>query len=163
MRFLVHGDQLPVVEVRVLLRRRERDVAEELLDAAEVGAGVEEMRSERVAHRVRRNAGAQRRFANVAVEEPPYASRRDPLSAIVDEERRLLDVGDERAANREPRADRLLRLRSERHDPLLRSFAAYFHQSRAKLDIIDVDSDKFADAQSRRVEHFEKRAVANAE
>src|SRR4051794_33200545 len=156
MRLLVHGDQLPVVEVRVLLRRRERDVAEELLDAAQVGAGVEEMRGERVAHRVRRNAGTQRRFANVAVEEPPDAPRRDALSAIVDEERRLLDVGDERAANGKPRTDRLLRLRSERHDPLLRSFSAYFDEPRAKLDVIDIDSDQLADAQSGCVEHFEK-------
>src|SRR3954454_18678869 len=92
MRLLVHRDQLPVIEMRVFLRRRQRDVAEELLDAAEVGAGVEEMRGEGMPHRVRRNASAQRRLADVAVEEPPHAARRNALAAIVDEQRRLLDV-----------------------------------------------------------------------
>src|SRR3954451_4943530 len=119
MRLLVHGDQLPVVEVRVLLRRRERDVAEELLDAAEVGAGIEEMRGERVAHRVRRSAGAQRRLANVAVEEAPYAARRNALPATVLEERRLSDVGDESCSSRDRPWHRSFRLRTERHDPLL--------------------------------------------
>src|SRR2546430_2188483 len=57
MRLPVHLDELPVVQMRVLLRRRERGVAEELLDAAQVRAGVEEMRGERVAHGVRGDPG----------------------------------------------------------------------------------------------------------
>src|ERR1019366_4932677 len=48
-------DEALGVKVRVALRRRERGVAEKLLDGAEVRAGREEMRRERVPARAFRN------------------------------------------------------------------------------------------------------------
>src|SRR5438105_13750595 len=134
-------------------------MAEELLYAAEIGAGVQEVRGEGMTHRVRRDAGAQRRFPNVAVEQSPHAARRDSLAAIVHEERRLVEV----AAHGDPRAHRFLRFRSKWNDALLRSFTAHFHESRAHFDVVEIDADKLADAQSRRIEQFEEREIARAE
>src|SRR4026209_1840753 len=48
MRAVVHAPQAAGVDVAVGLRRRERRVAEELLDDAEVGAALEQGRRERV-------------------------------------------------------------------------------------------------------------------
>src|SRR5207253_8176677 len=90
MRLFVHGDQLRVVEVRVLLRGRKRGVAEELLDAAEIGAGVQQMCGKRMAQRVRRHACAKRRSAHVAIEEAADGAGRDPLTATIEEEREVI-------------------------------------------------------------------------
>src|SRR5438552_9983590 len=56
---LIHLNELPICEMGVLLGRRQRGVAEELLDCAEVGAGVQKVRCERMAQRVRRNSCSQ--------------------------------------------------------------------------------------------------------
>src|SRR5437773_9089360 len=109
---------------------------------------------------MRRDAGAERGFADVAVEQSPHAALCDPLAAIIDEERLLFDIANERAAHFNPRAHRLFCFRSERNDALLRSFAVNFDESRAQLDIVEIDADKLADAQSRRVQQLEKRAIA---
>src|ERR1044071_9750236 len=147
MRAFVHSDQLPVIQMRVLLRRRERRVTEELLNRAKVGAGVEKVGGERMAHGVRRDSGAQRGFAEIAVEQASHAARGDAAAAIVDEERLLFGIVRQLAALREIRAQRGFRLRSKRHDPLLRSLAVHFHEARAQLQIVEIDSDDFADAQ----------------
>jgi len=60
---------------------------QQLLDAAQIGAGVEQMRGERVPQRVRRHAGPQRGGADVAVEQPAHASRGDAVAPVVDEQR----------------------------------------------------------------------------
>src|SRR5713226_3313258 len=67
---LIHRNQLPIVQMRVFLRRRKRRVAEKLLNRAKVGAGVQKMRRKRMPQRVRRDAGAQRSRTNVGIEEP---------------------------------------------------------------------------------------------
>ena len=46
MRLAVHLQQLRGVDVRVALGRRELDVPEHLLDRAEIGASLEQMRRE---------------------------------------------------------------------------------------------------------------------
>src|SRR5664280_2433340 len=61
MALSVDLDEALGVKVRVALRRRERGVAEKLLDGAEVRAGREEMRRERVPDRVRRGVAGNRR------------------------------------------------------------------------------------------------------
>src|SRR5438093_6923641 len=74
---LIHLNELPICEMGVLLRRRQRGVAEELLDCAEVGAGVQKVRCERMAQRVRRNSCSQRRLPNVAAEQSSNAANGD--------------------------------------------------------------------------------------
>src|SRR5436309_214507 len=60
--------QAPAVHVAVDLRRRERAVAEQLLDRAQVGAAFEQVRRERVAELVRVGEQAAQR---ARVEAPP--------------------------------------------------------------------------------------------
>jgi hypothetical protein len=61
MRAIVDAPEAAAVDVRVDLRRRERAVAEELLDHAQVGAALEQVRREGVAELVRvRRQAAQR-------------------------------------------------------------------------------------------------------
>src|SRR6266852_614995 len=87
---LIHRNELPVGHMRVLLRRGQRSVTEELLARAEVGAGVQEMRGERMPQSVRRNSCTERGRANVAAEQSPYAAHGDPLTTIVHEQRVFL-------------------------------------------------------------------------
>ena len=70
MRAVVHPSQAAGVDVAVDLRRRQRAVAEQLLDGAEVGAALQEMRRECVAEAMRmRGETAQR-----ARVQPPAAN-----------------------------------------------------------------------------------------
>src|SRR5437899_4632961 len=116
------------------------------------------MRRERMSQRVRRNSCSQRCLPNVTAEQPPYAADCDALPAIVHEERIVVC-----ASNFEIRADRFFGFRSERHDALLRSLAANFHEPRAQLDVVDVDSNQLADAKSRCVKQLEPCTIADAE
>src|SRR5205085_12089912 len=59
MPFAVDLQQALELEMRVLLRRAERAVTEQLLDGAQVGAALEKMGRERVAQRVRVDAGRE--------------------------------------------------------------------------------------------------------
>ena len=52
MALAVHREQLGRVDVRVALRRAETRVAEQLLNRAEVGAALQQVRREGVAQRV---------------------------------------------------------------------------------------------------------------
>ena len=74
MRAIVDAAEAAAVDVRVDLRRRERAVAEELLDHAQVGAALEQVRGEGVAELVRvRRQAAQRR----GVEPAPAGGEED--------------------------------------------------------------------------------------
>ena len=70
------------VHVAVRLRRRERAVAEQLLDHAQVGAAFEQVRRERVAQAMR------------VREQPPERARVEPPAARGEEERVLGAVGE---------------------------------------------------------------------
>ena len=59
MRLAVHADQLCRVHVGVALRRAEARVAEQLLDGAQIGAALQQVRRKRMTQRVRADAGLQ--------------------------------------------------------------------------------------------------------
>ena len=59
MRLPIHLEQLRGVDVRVALRRRQLHVPEQLLNRAQVGAALQQVRRERVAQRVRTDAEAR--------------------------------------------------------------------------------------------------------
>src|SRR5690242_8511338 len=73
MRAVVDLPQAASVDVAVHLRRRERAVAEQLLDRPQVGAALEQMRRERVAQAV----GMRQQAAERAGVEPPAARREE--------------------------------------------------------------------------------------
>ena len=50
--FVVHSHQLPDARLRVALRRRKGGVAQQLLNRAQIGAVVQQMRSKRVPQRM---------------------------------------------------------------------------------------------------------------
>src|SRR5262249_61143986 len=75
-------------DVRVALGGGEGGVAQELLDAAQVGAHVEQVRGEAVAERVRMDVAAGAGDQGVLVEVAGDAAGREVRAAAVDEERR---------------------------------------------------------------------------
>ena len=87
MRLSVHVHQPPDVEVRVALGRAELRLAEQFLDRAEVGAGAEQVRGERVAKRVRADALWDAGCAGGRAHDAIDAAGRQPLAAEVQEER----------------------------------------------------------------------------
>ena len=96
------------VDVAVDLRRREGRVAEQLLDHAQVGAALEQVRRERVAQPMRVGGQAAKRRGV----EPPAAGR---------EEERVLGAARElRPRLAQVARDPVRRLLAERHDAVLR-------------------------------------------
>src|SRR5690348_14215712 len=59
MRLRIGAEQGRGVDLRIALGGAERGVPEEFLDGAQVGAGAQQVRGERVAQRMRRGAGRQ--------------------------------------------------------------------------------------------------------
>src|SRR5438067_13003945 len=114
---VVHLSQSPGVDVCIHLRRRQGGVSEQLLDRAQVGTALEQMRREGMAQamRVRR--------------EPAQRARVEPLTARGDEERVVRAVGKRRSRLVHVARDPVRRLFAERHDPLLATLAAaYVHE-----------------------------------
>ena len=117
--------EAPVREVRVDLRRRDVGVAEHLLQHAQVAAAGEQVRSERVAQRVRAHPVLQPAFARVALDDLVEPLAAEAAAALVDEEVRLVANADElRAAALQVDPDGGERLAPDRDEPLLRALAA---------------------------------------
>src|SRR5438874_11628126 len=111
MRPVVDAAEALRVDVAVHLRRRQRAVAEQLLDGAQVGAALEQVGGEGVAKTVGVGYEAAERRC---VEAPP--ARR--------EEERVLRAACERGTGRvEVARDQRRRLLAERNDPILRTLA----------------------------------------
>ena len=87
MAFRVHLEQLRGVDVRVALRRAQARVAEQFLDHTQVGAALQQVRGEGVAQRVRADPPARAAGSHVAPHEAIDASRRQPPTAEVQEQR----------------------------------------------------------------------------
>src|SRR5918993_1762371 len=83
----VRLDQLCGVEVCIALRRAQPSVAEQLLDRAQVGAALEQVRGKRVAQRVRADAEPGAALPHVLAHESIDAPRREAVSLVVQEQR----------------------------------------------------------------------------
>src|SRR5919197_4248819 len=161
MRAEVQLAPAPVGYVGVELGGGEVGVAEHLLDTAEVGAALEEVRRERVPEQVgmdplRLQARARR--------EPPQdeeRSRARERSALrVEEELRQVAPVEERPPAREVAAERLGRLPPDRDDPLLVALAEAADEPVLEVDAAALERDRLRDAQARAVEELGERAVA---
>src|SRR6478672_13688984 len=82
----VGGPEARRRDVGVDLRCREALVPEELLDDAEIGAAFEEMRGERMAQRVRRDAERQARLLAQTLEAVAQPADAEGRSAVVQEQ-----------------------------------------------------------------------------
>ena len=87
MRLAIDVEQLRGVHVRVALRRRQLHVPEQLLDRAQVGASLEQVRGEGVSQRVRADAESRAARRDVARDETLHASPGEAGAAEVEEER----------------------------------------------------------------------------
>ena len=74
----VHLEQLRGVDVRVALRRAQPRVAEQLLNRAQVGAALQQMRRERMPQRVRADAEPRARRRGVPAHQPIDAPHGQP-------------------------------------------------------------------------------------
>src|SRR5678816_3741363 len=180
MRSPIHVEQLRRIHMRIPLRRRQRDVAEQFLDRAQVGTALEQMRREGVPQRVRADPEPRTAQTDVAGHQPLHASARQAGTPEVNEQRvtlclralralRVLRVlrGSQLAEQRipvfQPPRERLLRRVVEWNNPLLRALPHHPHHPGAQVDVLNVEADKLAQAQAGRVEQLEDRAVAAAE
>ena len=89
MRLLITLLQSLRGHVRVHLGRVQALVAEQFLHAADVGAGVEHVRGEAVAQRVRAGSRVEPGRREVLRQQPADASRREPAAAVVQKDRRV--------------------------------------------------------------------------
>src|SRR3954447_5956569 len=118
--------EAPGRDVRVDLGRREVLVAEQLLDDAEVGAAVEQVRRERVAERRRRAARGKPGTPAQAVEPIPQAADAQGPTHVVQEDldrwrilRAMAPLEEDRAAVLEVRGEGCPCRSPEEADPLL--------------------------------------------
>ena len=125
----------PIGYVRVELGRGEVGVAEHLLNAAEVGAALEQMGGEGMPEQVRVDPQRlEARFLGEATENQERAGARQRAAAGVQEElgpRAAVEVG---AAHCDVPAERFDRRPAERHDPLLRALAECTHDPVVEVD-----------------------------
>ena len=127
-------------------------MAEQLLDRAQIGAALEQVRCERVAQPVRvRRQAAQRRGV-----EAPAASREEQC---VDRAPRQLG-----ARFAEVAGDPVRCVLAERHDPVLRALAVPdVDVLLLEVDVAEIETDRLRAAQPRRVDDLEQRAIADPE
>ena len=137
MRTVVDAAQPFAVDVAVDLRRRQGAVPEQLLDRAQVGAALQQMRRERVAQSMRmREHSAHRR----GVEAPTTRGHEERVLSAVDERgARVLQV---------PR-DAVRGLLAERNDAFLSTFAADSHVLLLEVDVAEVEADRLVTPQAR--------------
>src|SRR5919198_2263919 len=147
VRAVIDPAQPLAVDVGVDLGRRERAVAEELLDGAEVGAALDEVCGEGVAQpmRVRRD--------------PPQRARVEPRSSHRDEERVLRGTDKRRPRLAQVAREPVRGLLAERHDPLLAALPAYVERLLLEVDVGEVEVDRLAAAEAGRVDELDERAV----
>src|SRR5262245_11260060 len=90
MRLFVGLTQALGADMRVDLRRGQALVAEEFLDAAQVSAAIEQMRSETVPQRVRSRQAVEAGLLNVFLEQSSHAAGREAPAALVEKHGTLL-------------------------------------------------------------------------
>ncbi len=104
MRRVVDLREVLEVELGVDLRRRDVGVAEQFLHRAQVAAGLQQVRGERVAQHVRVHVARNAGLHGARLQAGANLARRQPGAVAADEERGLLGLGQRRAAPARPRA-----------------------------------------------------------
>src|SRR5437868_1766082 len=85
----VYLSEVLPIDVRVDLRGRDVDVAEHLLDGAQVSTALEQVRRERMAQRVGRNRLLDTGAVDVSAQDLPGAHPRERLTARVEKQNSL--------------------------------------------------------------------------
>ena len=130
MRLVVDPTQAAPVYMAVQLRGREGAVAEEVLDRAQVGAALQQMRRERMAQAVR------------VGEDPPQRRGVEATAARREKQRVLRPGGQPRARVVEVLGHELAGLLTERNDPFLASLAAHVELLSVEVHIGEIEPDQ---------------------
>ena len=126
-------------------------MAEQLLDRAEVGAALEQMRGECVPEAVR------------VGEEPPQRARVEPPAARGEEEGVARAARQLRPTVAEVAAEDVRCLLAERHDPFLAALAVDMHGLALEVDVREVEPDRLGAPQAAGVDELDERSVAEGE
>src|SRR5215218_6401654 len=133
------------------LRGRERAVAEQFLDDAEIGPALDEVSGERVAEAVR------------VGEEPPQGARVEPAAPHREKQRYLGSTNEAGPPLAEIERKPVRCLLSERDDALLAALAPHVQRLLLEVDVSEVEVDRLAAAEAGRVDELEQGAVAERE
>jgi len=149
--------------VGVYLCRRKRLMAEQFLNASEVGAVVEHVGGEAVSQGMRADRGVEARGAEVLVHLSPDAAGAESLAVLVGKE----DFGVEGAVVGHPSVSEfdvvLYRLEgagADGRDSFLLAFAADVNYLAEEIDVIHVEGYELADSHAGAVEDLEYGAVS---
>src|SRR6266513_2869132 len=141
------------------LRGRERGVTQQLLYRPQIGAGVEQVRGERMAQGVNVQVAAARQGAQQPPDRELHAPRREPPPPPAHEHRPAVErSGEARAQGVAPpvvAAQRASRVAPDRNEPLLLPLAAHFHLVRDQVHVRLVQPRQLGEADARRVEQLE--------
>jgi len=151
MRPVVDSAKAASVDVAVDLCRRERRVAEELLDDAKIGATFEEVGRERVPQPVR------------MAQEPTHGARLESPSADGQEHRFGCAADQTGSALPQVASQMVCGLLAERENAVLAALAVNVHDLALEVDVAEVEHHGLGAAQPGRVEELEERAVAQRE
>src|SRR5438105_8317903 len=161
MRLEIQLPTPPIGYVGVELGRGQIGVAEHLLDAAQVGAALEQMRRERVPQQVWVDTlRLEPRPPRELSEEQERAGPRECAAAGIQEQLRAVALVQERPPVRQVAAQRLGGLARERDDALLAALAEHADEPVVEVDCALLESERLADPQPSAVEELHERAVA---
>src|SRR6185312_5121162 len=151
MRLVVDLAQAAGVDVAVHLGRRERAMAEQLLDRAEIGAALEQVRRERVTEAVR------------VRQQAPKRARVQPASSRGEKERILGTSGELGSRLADVAGDDVRGLLSERYDTLLAALAPHVDELLLEVDVREVEVDRLLRAEAGRVDELRQPQVPQRE
>ena len=165
MAFVVVFLELGRRHVCINLCRAERLVSEQLLDASQIGSVVEHVGREGVSECMRADRRIEAGRSQILVKLAPNASSAEPLTVFVDEHGVLVGGAVARIAlsHFEVPRDRGNGRGADGRNTFLASLASNSKLSCFTVDVVDVQSHQFADADAGRIKCFEHGPVARAE
>ena len=141
-------------------------MAQQLLNRAEVGAGIEQVSGAGVPHGVGVKVAASCPKGPMTPHDVLNLPNTEPATATRQPERvgvSLFRFIEQAGAGGQVRPDRFRRRLAKRHDPLLATLAEDPHLGLRKVAVGEVHAPELADAHSSSVEGLEQRLVAQLE
>ena len=161
MCLMINIEQSLLRDVGVDLGCRQITVAEQLLDAAEIGTAIQQVGGEAVPQRVRAGRVNQARTQQVSLQQSTDAARCQPGASLVQEQSGFLRA----ASGCRSGIQRLSQCsghRADRTEPLAPSLASDPDQLLVEVEVVEVQSHQFADSQPAAVQRFQHRPITHA-
>jgi len=152
MALLVHPKQIGNREMRIKLRRGDTGVAEKLLDVAQIGSAIEQVRREGMPQRVAMHAGEPGATRYVG-DDVPYCAHAESTSTAVAKNKSPRSV-------REIASKRSRRFTSKKRDAFFVALAQDANLARIEIYVLDAYLTEFAHAAAGSVEQFQHCSLA---